>query len=792
MNTFCSSVYTGAGTRYHRCVKVYWYSENDTTNNKSKITWSAYIQYGQSDNVGYDKNEQAHYPTAYVSAKNVVLTINGTSTILVGSNATSVYEGTRLGGGNIYVTHGNDGTKQVSVAISAQFYGSNSNNSTYSGTIKMMNNPRYNLSISPGAGSEISVNRVSCGGVGVIGNITSGTEKLCKGDVLKISALSDSGYTTSTLSVNNANFISGNQYTVNGNVSIVSSAQALASRVGATNASIGSTSTITITKYNSSYYHSLRYSIGTVSGYINADGSSSSTEKRFIQTSVAFTVPNSFYSQIINDQSGVCTITCTTYSSGDSNAPAIGDSSSCTFTVFISQEGNLPDVNGAVIDMNSNTYTLTGNRYKLIRYKSTARCTISASGTNGASINSKSINNTEIPNGINIKDYEDVSESTFVFSATDSRGYTKSITIQPAIIEYIKLTCNPTIYRPSPSGSEIKMSLSGDFFNGSFGAYTNSLTIKYRYKEIEGTYPSTWTLIPNSSLTLQGGSYKTSQDISLGNNFDYQKEYIFEVKVCDGANNITLCEIHKEVALGRGLPVFDWGKDDFNVNGSLTMNSVGVMGFKNSLDTTTDLNSIQTAGIYIQYSDYSENEYSYYNYPCPNKGFLEVIQDNTNSKTIQRYTAISETPSTKPPLIYNRYHANGSWSSWTGDTGWIKVSAFASGDITEPKSTNEATLGHNGGGIFYRIVNGNHVYVCANVAVSNLGTSASSEKTIATLPSAINPTKTSYSICASNFHVMRSHIDTEGNLTIDWAYKLPGLERATSISWCDIYIDYFI
>lgn len=561
--TFRTPTCTAAGSGYHRYIEVQWSSTNDTTNNKSTISWTAY---GRAP----DNSSTARY----VMSAPITIKIAGT-TVLSKTSRFQLKKDQKLGSGSLTISHDSDGTKSVSVSIDAAIYTYAVNN-TYSGTITMTRNPVYSLTISAGTGSSIVVNRTSCAGVGSTGNLSAGTKKLCKGDILKITFSASTNYRLSSTKVNNSSFTSGNTHTVNGNVTIASTAQVLASSVGATDANIGSTSTITVTKYNSSYYHTLQYSFGSLSGYITSSGGVSSSASKFSATSVAFTIPTTFYAQIPNSKTGTCTITCKTYSSSSSTTQ-LGNSTTCTITVTATGS---PTVNGTVVDTNATTIALTGNSAKLIRYKSTAVATISATANNSATISSKMINNVAPTN--DARTFSGVSISSFVFKATDSRGYSASKTVNPSMIPYIMLTLNAEIGRPTPTGSEITMKLSGNYYNGSFGAYSNTLTIKYRYRESTSSTYSSWITVPTTSYSTGSITYSSST-ISLGTEFDYQKSYVFQVRAVDGVTDYPLTTITKTIVVQRGIPVFDWGENDFAFNvpvyitdGGLTIGSTTI------------------------------------------------------------------------------------------------------------------------------------------------------------------------------------------------------------------------
>lgn len=94
-----------------------------------------------------------------------------------------------------------------------------------------------------------------------------------------------------------------------------------ASTVSATNANMGSASTITITRASSSFTHTLTYSFGSTTGTIVSKTTS---------TSVSWTPALTLANQIPNAISGTCTITCNTYN----GSTKIG-SKTCTLTLTV-------------------------------------------------------------------------------------------------------------------------------------------------------------------------------------------------------------------------------------------------------------------------------------------------------------------------------------------------------------------------------------------------------------------------------------------------------------------------
>ncbi len=549
-----------------------WSATQSKSGNYSDVTLNVYL----------------HYYEIYVGARSdSTISINGESETYTApaiSHNAGTYYNRLLKSKTVRVKHNADGTKNnVSLSASWRFSGTYSGVSvgtiTASTTINLDAIPTYSLSISAGTGSNITVNRTSSG-YGGTGNLSNGA-RLYYNDKLKITFTPSTNYAISTHTVNGSTFSSGNTYTVSGNVSVKATAQVLASSIGATDANIGSSSSVVVTKYNSSYYHSLQYKFGSLSGYITSSGEVQSSEVKFSNTSIAFKIPTSFYAEIPNSPAGKCTITCRTYSSSGSTT-VLGNATTCTITITAT---GAPDISGTVIDTNTATVALTGDSSKLIRYKSTATATITATAKNSASIVSKFINGDSVSG--NTKVYQNCSETSFVFKTTDSRGYSSSVTITPTVIAYIQLTINPILSRPTPTGSDITMSFSGDFYRGSFGAMTNTLTIRYRYKESDGSYGA-WKNIESTKIVFGTRSYTSSQTFSLDDEFNYQKEYHFQIQAIDGNSEHQLSTVTKTVIVPRGVPVFDWGKNDFNFHVPVEID--GNTDIDGNLDTTGNAN----------------------------------------------------------------------------------------------------------------------------------------------------------------------------------------------------------
>lgn len=366
------------------------------------------------------------------------------------------------------------------------------------------------------------------------GKITSGTVTLTH---------DSAGAKSFSVSVSAAVYVSSINCTGSGSFSLNKIART--STVSGGSGNIGGTATISITRQASSLTHTLSYSFGGLTGTI-ASG---------VGTSYSWTIPTSFYAKIPNAKSGTGTITCDTYS----GSTKVG-TSTCSFTATAAESNCKPSISTTIKDTNSTTTALTGDSSKLVKYYSTASVSMSASAKNSASMSSCSISGGASASGTSSasKTVSNISNNSFTFKATDSRGYSHSTTVKPTMVNYVKLTCAIGNNTPNASNGAMTVTASGDYFNGSFGSVSNTLTVKYRYK-VSGQDDSSYTSWTNMTVTKSGNTYSATASLTISD-FNYRKTYVFQVQAKDQL--IT----KSPTKSAKSTPIFDWGQNDFKVN----------------------------------------------------------------------------------------------------------------------------------------------------------------------------------------------------------------------------------
>ncbi len=327
-----------------------------------------------------------------------------------------------------------------------------------------------------------------------------------------------------------------------------------ASQIGVLDANIGSSTNITINKAVSSF---------TTTLYYKASGQNSFTKivDKTPNQVYAWTVPTSFYNLIPNSK----TISCQFYAETYNGNTLIGTSN--TVTATFTATGN-PIINSSsAVDTNSTTVALTGNSANMVKYASNVQVSVNVSGQNSASVSSVTVNGSNVSlSGTNPKTgnitFNGATTNSFEIKVTDSRGYQTTTTKTMTMVNYIQLSLNQTIKRNTPTDGKINVNFSGNYYNGSFGSQTNSLTVQYRYKESTSSSWGSWT---NITATTSGNTYSGNTQLS---GFDYTKSYNFEIRATDKVRTQTVTGI----TVTKGTPIYWWDNDEFDVNGTTKLN----------------------------------------------------------------------------------------------------------------------------------------------------------------------------------------------------------------------------
>ena len=336
-----------------------------------------------------------------------------------------------------------------------------------------------------------------------------------------------------------------------------------ASKIGATDADIESTSTISITRYAADFTTTVSYKAAGQSSYTTIW-----TKEAY--SSYGWTVPNSLYDLIPNKKEIKVTIRCQTYS-GDT---LIGTETT-TMTATTNQSKCAPVVSVYAGDVNEESVLVTGDYNTLISGISNLRVATTATAKNSATITTivaycggRKLSGSDVI-------FTGADSASVYVIVTDSREYAIKVDVPTiSLIGYLAPTIVPTITRDTPTGNTVTVSVKGRWYSGSLGSITNTLRIRVRYKVSDESSYGSYVEVP---VTQTGNEYAATVNLS---GIAYNKAYSFQIRLDDeiytDANGYRDAK-YTIVALSKGIPIFDWGEDDFafhvpvRIEGTLTI-----------------------------------------------------------------------------------------------------------------------------------------------------------------------------------------------------------------------------
>ncbi|MBE6981594.1 MAG: hypothetical protein E7437_04645 [Ruminococcaceae bacterium] len=351
--------------------------------------------------------------------------------------------------------------------------------------------------------------------------------------------------------------------------------------LGATDAYIGGTAIIAVTRNHASYCYTLGYTFGGCQGYLDSQGRHSDTPVYLQAQTVIFPIPEVFYEQIPDKTEDKCTLSCTTYMG---SAP-VGLPSVAQFRVLADPAVCAPVLTGSVSDANTQTAVLTGDPQVLVRYLSSACCRPVVIPQKGATIQSLTVNGLPVENGQVV--IEGVESPLFHIAAKDSRGFTAELLMEAPWVSYVSVSAKVEAKRTDPVSGKVRIFVTGLCYGGSFGACHNTLE-------------ATVTTLTGETVALQttvtDNTYTAAGELT---GLDYTRSHTLTVKVSDQVETVT-----KQVTVGKGVPVFDWGERDFQFHVPITVPGI------NGADQDLCLGLCQDADACLRTGTYALTELS--------------------------------------------------------------------------------------------------------------------------------------------------------------------------------------
>lgn len=317
-----------------------------------------------------------------------------------------------------------------------------------------------------------------------------------------------------------------------------------------TNGIIGQVATISTegSETSGTGTYSIEYEFGDLTGVIKDNISPTD-----VPATIRWTIPTSFYNEIPDTTSKTGKLI-SYYTFG--NLKTVNSTS--TFIAKI-PDSDVPTITASVVTTDALSSQLSGNTSTIINGVSNVKVTMSATPTQGSTMVNQYFYYQRNYYPMNIQNTKTLTggyDGVFDFGAIDTRSRKKTSRITLTAIDYRTPTIAIDDVSISTSGVAT-INITGTWFNGSFGATANTLTVQYRYKSSSSSSWGSWTTISNVTKNSDGTYSATATKSGLS----YTDTYNFEARVTDKINTVSSKEY-----TGKSLPVFDWSKDDFNFN----------------------------------------------------------------------------------------------------------------------------------------------------------------------------------------------------------------------------------
>ena len=434
---------------------------------------------------------------------------------------------------------------------------------------------------------------------------------------------------------------------------------------------------ITVSAYDSSFYHRVTYSMGSASGYLVGG------KKEYVQGDDTYliAIPPSVAEQIPNSTSGTLNVALETfYKDAETGEYILIGTSGKAVKVYVRSEEFAPVLDPIIVDTNPNTIALTGDENILIKHCSSVPIShrnVNAIGLGGATIKKITLNGKEA--AINEAGefvfplVQPTQINEFAFVVTDSRGFTTSKTVTKTMIEYLRPTATIELTQPNGEGV-MTIRVSGRFWQGNFGVADNTIAIQFRCKSSDKTDEDggiieewlDWVSIPIENIQLSEWEEKKITSIETGevtyyyvNEFtyeanaeytvpDYLDKWTFEARIVDQVR--TAVSAQSSV---KAFPVFDWSEFDFNfnvpvtlqgdvtVNGNLTCNgemnnaagSIGRRVFSSLANVVSNNGILSSGGSHTAYA-YVLNPFNMVFLRLYISGLSSAVSASTNYNTL--------------------------------------------------------------------------------------------------------------------------------------------------------------
>lgn len=420
------------------------------------------------------------------------------------------------------------------------------------------------------------------------------------------------------------------------------------STLAASNGTLGTAQTLTVTKQASSFTHTITYKCGSASGTICTKSD---------DTSISWTPPLSLAQQNTTGTSVSVTFTITTYSGNT-------DVGSNTKTITCSIPSSVkPSVSVAVSDPTGHQATFG----KYIQGHSKVKIVATASGSQGSTIKSykteadgKTYTAASVTTGV----IAGTGTLTIKVTVTDSRGRTATASEEievlaykpPQISELVVYRCNENAVA-NPAGEHLAVN-----FDASVTALDNknsaTYTLAYK-KQTDDEYTTEVLSALSGTYVIFGATSVFDADPAASYNvlLSVEDSFASTAKTAVGSSARKVWSLLKKAGqiVGMAIGKIAEFEDVFEI-GFQTLFTGGIR--HPVIEPETDLNDVRTPNTYVGANVSTHN---YGNCPLIAGTFtLEVVGMGEEGQVKQRVTSCDKTAS----RAWERIYYGGSWGEW--------------------------------------------------------------------------------------------------------------------------------
>lgn len=264
-----------------------------------------------------------------------------------------------------------------------------------------------------------------------------------------------------------------------------------------------------------------------------------------------------------------------------------------------------PTFTSSLLETNEKIVDFLGSSAsKLILNTSQIETTITPTALKGASITGVNIIYNNIPTSITTSPYKTtisiLTTPTINVEVSDSRGNITTGTITWAsanVVDYNPIRLNAyTFVRENTTSSNIILNLDANYYQVDFASgIPNVPTVKWKLDS------GSETTIPSTNYTIDTTNNKlTIVDYEITNALVYTSEGTFTIIVEDLVTSASNTQL-----VMRGIPVFDYGEHDFQVNGDLFIADTNRDNEVNVLDAINGIveSGSNTNGSYTKFAN---------------------------------------------------------------------------------------------------------------------------------------------------------------------------------------------